>query len=136
MIESGDFLAFLGVALTAIIGLIVALVNRRKPKEDLQETLMNQLRASKDDIQANYDALKKEFDVARTEMQAAIRDANRASEEAHRVRDYARLQISMAATYIYELRAYIARGAPPPPPEIPPELTEFLTVKRESENAK
>ena len=63
---------------------------------------------------------------ARRTLEAEVR---RREEEAHLTADRARLAMSVAVAHINRLAAHIETGSPPPPPEVPPEVADWVSAE-------
>lgn len=63
---------------------------------------------------------------ARRTLEAEVR---RREEEAHSTADRARLAMSVAVAHINRLAAHIEAGSPPPPPEVPPEVADWVSAE-------
>lgn len=104
--------ALVGVAITAIGGIIGAFTT------SWAERGQNRLSEVKE--------LREEVRKLRAEITAAHKELHEAKAEAYAIKDAARLHISMSAAYIYQLRAHIDTGQPPPAPPIPEELIQLM----------
>ncbi len=120
--------ALAGVAITAIGGIIgaalTAWVQRGKTQVDATSALVDNLQEQVRDLTAEVKDLRSQIHQANKEM-------HEAKAEAFAIRDLARLQVAMSASYIHQLRAHIDTGQPPPAPPIPDELAGFLSPPKD-----
>lgn len=107
---------FLGVAVTAFF----TYLGTRKPKSDSTMAFVDQL-------QEEVASLRSEVKSLREQVTVADDTARAAKKEAYEMQDKAKLQLTIMQAYIYELRAHVAAGNPPPPPSLPPEIESLFT---------
>lgn len=107
---------FLGVVVTAFF----TYLGTRKPKSDSTMVLVDQL-------QEEVASLRAEMKSLREQVAHAEDSARTAKKEAYETQDKAKLQLTIMQAYVYELRAHVAAGNPPPPPSLPPEIESMFT---------
>lgn len=128
-LQTDDLVTILVAVIAAVAGWMTQRARPRPARSDVQSSIIDDLQVERDKAWAQVAALEAKGAAMQEEMAAAIREARAVKEEAFRLQDVARLQISMAASYIWRLRAHIDAGQPPPSPDIPPELSELLSPK-------
>ena len=118
------------IIVALITGPLVALVNRRRPR-DPQSQIISDLReayeAQKDELERIEAEAKAERDTARQEREQERAEVAKARAEMRQATQEAEARIAASADYITLLRAHITNELPPPPPEYPVILRPFFT---------
>lgn len=123
---NGDFLppelwALAGVILGTLIPAALGFMNgRRQAKHESNKVLIEALERRIGDLEKH---LREETD-ARRSLEAEVRTRE---QEAHSTADKARWVMSIAIAHINRLDAHITSGSPPPPPQLPTEVEEWVS---------
>lgn len=125
------------IIVALITGPLVALVNRRRPR-DPQSQIISDLREAYEAQRAEFLAQKEELErieaeakaeraAARQEREQELAEVAKARAEMRQATQEAEARIAASADYITTLRAHIEGRLPPPPPEYPVILRPFFT---------
>lgn len=119
-----------GIIVALITGPLVALVNRRRPR-DPQSQIISDLREAYESQRAELERIeaevKAERAAARAEREQERAEVAQARAEMRQATQEAEARIAASADYITTLRAHIEGRLPPPPPEYPVILRPFFT---------
>lgn len=118
------------IIVALITGPLVALVNRRRPR-DPQSQIISDLREAYESQRAELERIeaeaKAERAAARAEREQERAEVAQARAEMRQATQEAEARIAASSDYITLLRAHITNELPPPPPEYPLILRPFFT---------
>ena len=118
------------IIVALITGPLVALVNRRRPR-DPQSQIISDLREAYESQRAELERIeaeaKAERAAARAEREQERAEVAQTRTEMRQATQEAEARIAASSDYITLLRAHITNELPPPPPEYPLILRPFFT---------
>lgn len=124
-----------GIIVALITGPLVALVNRRRPR-DPQSQIISDLREAYEAQRAELGRIeaevKAERAAARAEREQERAEVAQARAEMRQATQEAEARIAASADYIAALRTHITNQLPPPPPQVPESLAHLFGSALES----